>query len=178
MLLKGDVTIQRHGRKSGISNRSEPDRSVCPGVEKIETVEELKKYRGVGRWDWARSKPVLAEMWRFLNWMNPIAQTEDARHRQCVLTSGSPTTRTGNCSTAHSWIITCLRAWTCRHRNGARRNAFAAQPDGVKGAGEAGAIPVGPLFAQALEDALYDVDFEILEIPLNSNRLWELVSKR
>jgi CO/xanthine dehydrogenase Mo-binding subunit len=51
-------------------------------------------------------------------------------------------------------------------------------PMGVKGAGEAGAIPVGPLFAQALEDALYDVDFEILEIPLNSSRLWELVSKR
>ena len=44
-------------------------------------------------------------------------------------------------------------------------------PMGVKGA-----IPVGPLFAQALEDALHDVDFEILEIPLNSNRLWELVS--
>ena len=51
-------------------------------------------------------------------------------------------------------------------------------PMGVKGAGEAGAIPVGPLFAQALEDALYDVDFEILEIPLNSNRLWEIVNKR
>jgi len=51
-------------------------------------------------------------------------------------------------------------------------------PMGVKGAGEAGAIPVGPLFAQALEDALYDVDFEILEIPLNSNRLWELVNRR
>jgi carbon-monoxide dehydrogenase large subunit len=49
-------------------------------------------------------------------------------------------------------------------------------PMGVKGAGEAGAIPVGPLFAQALEDALHDVNFEILEIPLNSNRLWELVS--
>lgn len=49
-------------------------------------------------------------------------------------------------------------------------------PMGVKGAGEAGAIPVGPLFAQALEDALFDVDFEILEIPLNSNRLWEIVS--
>lgn len=51
-------------------------------------------------------------------------------------------------------------------------------PMGVKGAGEAGAIPVGPLFAQALEDALHDVDFEILEIPLNSNRLWELVNRR
>ena len=50
-------------------------------------------------------------------------------------------------------------------------------PMGVKGAGEAGAIPVGPLFAQALEDALYKADFEILEIPLNSNRLWELVSQ-
>ncbi len=49
-------------------------------------------------------------------------------------------------------------------------------PMGVKGAGEAGAIPVGPLFAQALEDALWDVEFEVLEIPLNSNRLWELVS--
>ncbi len=49
-------------------------------------------------------------------------------------------------------------------------------PMGVKGAGEAGAIPVGPLFAQALEDALWDVEFEVLEIPLNSNRLWEIVS--
>lgn len=46
----------------------------------------------------------------------------------------------------------------------------------LKCAGEAGAIPVGLLFAQALDDALYDVDFEILEIPLNSNKLWELVS--
>ncbi len=50
-------------------------------------------------------------------------------------------------------------------------------PMGVKGAGEAGAIPVGPLFAQALEDALWDTGLEILEIPLNSNRLWELVQQ-
>jgi aerobic carbon-monoxide dehydrogenase large subunit len=47
-------------------------------------------------------------------------------------------------------------------------------PLGVKGAGEAGAIPVGPLYAQALEDALYDRPLEILEIPLNPNRLWDL----
>jgi carbon-monoxide dehydrogenase large subunit len=51
-------------------------------------------------------------------------------------------------------------------------------PLGVKGAGEAGAIPVGPLFAQALEDALQDTGVEILEIPLNSNRLWELVNRK
>ncbi|MEW5987120.1 MAG: molybdopterin cofactor-binding domain-containing protein, partial [Chloroflexota bacterium] len=49
---------------------------------------------------------------------------------------------------------------------------------GTKGAGEAGAIPVGPLFAQALEDALYDRPLEILEIPLNPNRLWEIAGQR
>ena len=48
-------------------------------------------------------------------------------------------------------------------------------PLGIKGAGEAGAIPVGPLFAQAVEDALHDKGLEILEIPLSPNRLWELV---
>jgi carbon-monoxide dehydrogenase large subunit len=48
---------------------------------------------------------------------------------------------------------------------------------GTKGAGEAGAIPVGALFAQAVEDALAIPGFEILEIPLSPNRLWELVEE-
>ena len=47
-------------------------------------------------------------------------------------------------------------------------------PLGIKGAGEAGAIPVGALFAQAVEDALADTEIEILEIPLKPCRLWEL----
>jgi CO/xanthine dehydrogenase Mo-binding subunit len=47
-------------------------------------------------------------------------------------------------------------------------------PMGVKGAGEAGAIPVGPLFAQALENALFEIPLQILEMPLNPHRLWEL----
>jgi carbon-monoxide dehydrogenase large subunit len=51
-------------------------------------------------------------------------------------------------------------------------------PLGIKGAGEAGAIPVGPLFAQAVEDALAHLSggegFEIREIPLSPCRLWEL----
>jgi carbon-monoxide dehydrogenase large subunit len=51
-------------------------------------------------------------------------------------------------------------------------------PLGVKGAGEAGAIPVGPLFAQALEDALWDTGLEIREIPLSSSKLWELVTRK
>ena len=52
-------------------------------------------------------------------------------------------------------------------------------PLGIKGAGEAGAIPVGPLFAQAIEDALGLVDrnIELLEIPLSPNRLFELTKR-
>jgi carbon-monoxide dehydrogenase large subunit len=49
-------------------------------------------------------------------------------------------------------------------------------PLGIKGAGEAGAIPAGPLFAQAIEDAL-DLKgrgVELLEIPLSPSRLFEL----
>ena len=52
-------------------------------------------------------------------------------------------------------------------------------PLGIKGAGEAGAIPVGPLFAQAIEDAL-DLQrkgIELLEIPLSPARLWQLTAK-
>ncbi len=48
-------------------------------------------------------------------------------------------------------------------------------PMGVKGVGEAGAIPVGALFAQAVEDAL-EHKIEVLEIPLSPNRLFELVN--
>jgi CO/xanthine dehydrogenase Mo-binding subunit len=48
-------------------------------------------------------------------------------------------------------------------------------PLGVKGVGEAGAIPVGALFAQALENALGIEGFEVLEMPLSPNRLFELI---
>jgi carbon-monoxide dehydrogenase large subunit len=48
-------------------------------------------------------------------------------------------------------------------------------PIGVKGAGEAGAIPVGALYAQAIENALGIEGFEVLEIPLSPGKLWGLV---
>jgi CO/xanthine dehydrogenase Mo-binding subunit len=48
---------------------------------------------------------------------------------------------------------------------------------GTKGVGEAGTIPVPALFAQAIENALHDRDLEILEMPLNPNRLFELVNQ-
>jgi carbon-monoxide dehydrogenase large subunit len=53
-------------------------------------------------------------------------------------------------------------------------------PLGIKGAGEAGAIPVGPLFAQAIEDALglAERKIELNEIPLSPGRLFELASQR
>jgi CO/xanthine dehydrogenase Mo-binding subunit len=50
-------------------------------------------------------------------------------------------------------------------------------PLGAKGAGEAGAIPVGAVFAQAVEDALAIDGLEILEIPLSPNRLYEIVTE-
>jgi CO/xanthine dehydrogenase Mo-binding subunit len=50
-------------------------------------------------------------------------------------------------------------------------------PLGIKGAGEAGAIPVGAMFAQAIEDALElkGKNVELLEIPLSPSRLFELI---
>src|SRR6266536_4398707 len=49
-------------------------------------------------------------------------------------------------------------------------------PVGAKGVGEAGAIPTGALFAQAVEDALAGSGLEICEMPLSPNRLYELMS--
>jgi carbon-monoxide dehydrogenase large subunit len=51
-------------------------------------------------------------------------------------------------------------------------------PLGTKGAGEAGAIPVPALFAQALENALPEYNLEILETPLSPNRLFELLQEK
>ena len=46
---------------------------------------------------------------------------------------------------------------------------------GLKGVGEAGCIPTGAVFAQAIEDALAGSGVEITEIPLSPNRLFELI---
>ncbi|MCG8460924.1 MAG: xanthine dehydrogenase family protein molybdopterin-binding subunit [Holophagales bacterium] len=55
-------------------------------------------------------------------------------------------------------------------------------PLGIKGAGEAGAIPVGALFAQAVEDALRQVPgrdaLELLDCPLSPDLLFELLHAR
>ncbi len=48
-------------------------------------------------------------------------------------------------------------------------------PLGNKGVGEGGCIPVPPLFAQALEDALTDYNIEVLEAPMSPNKLFELL---
>jgi CO/xanthine dehydrogenase Mo-binding subunit len=50
-------------------------------------------------------------------------------------------------------------------------------PIGLKGVGEAGCIPTGAVFAQAVEDAMSGTGLEICEIPLNPNRLFELIEK-
>lgn len=48
-------------------------------------------------------------------------------------------------------------------------------PLGVKGAGEAGVIPVPAVFAQAIDEALSDWKIYITEMPLSPNRLLELI---
>ena len=48
-------------------------------------------------------------------------------------------------------------------------------PLGAKGVGEAGAIPTGAAFAQAVEDALAGTGIEITEMPLSPGRLFELL---
>ena len=50
-------------------------------------------------------------------------------------------------------------------------------PLGLKGVGEAGCIPTGAVFAQAVEDALSETGIEIREIPLSPNRLFELLEE-
>jgi CO/xanthine dehydrogenase Mo-binding subunit len=50
-------------------------------------------------------------------------------------------------------------------------------PLGIKGVGEAGALPPGPAFAQAFEDAFYDVPLELLESNLNPSIVFEAMKK-
>ena len=50
-------------------------------------------------------------------------------------------------------------------------------PLGVKGAGEAGVIPVGALIAQALDDALAEFGVRITEMPLSPSRLLEIIGR-
>jgi CO/xanthine dehydrogenase Mo-binding subunit len=56
-----------------------------------------------------------------------------------------------------------------------RETASPFNPMGLKGVGEAGCIPTGAVFAQAVEDALDGSGVEITEIPLSPNRLFELI---
>ncbi|HZU70784.1 MAG TPA: aerobic carbon-monoxide dehydrogenase large subunit [Ktedonobacteraceae bacterium] len=51
-------------------------------------------------------------------------------------------------------------------------------PLGVKGAGEAGVIPVPALFASAIDDALSAFGVRVREMPLHPNRLFELLQEQ
>jgi CO/xanthine dehydrogenase Mo-binding subunit len=60
----------------------------------------------------------------------------------------------------------------CAHRE----TASPYNPIGLKGVGEAGCIPTGAVFAQAVEDALGG-RIEITEIPLSPNSLFDLIAE-
>jgi len=57
---------------------------------------------------------------------------------------------------------------------GHRETPSPFNPIGLKGVGEAGCIPTGAAFAQAVEDAL---NIEILDIPLSPDRLFRLIQQ-
>lgn len=50
-------------------------------------------------------------------------------------------------------------------------------PLGLKGVGEAGAIPTPAVFVQAVEDALYDTNVEIMESNLSPSKIFSYVKK-
>ena len=50
-------------------------------------------------------------------------------------------------------------------------------PLGMKGAGEAGVIPVPALFASAIDDALSPYGLRVLEMPLYPCRVYELLKE-
>jgi aerobic carbon-monoxide dehydrogenase large subunit len=56
-----------------------------------------------------------------------------------------------------------------------RETPAPGNPIGLKGVGEAGCIPTGAAFAQAVEDALGGSGIEIREIPLSPNALFTLI---
>ena len=99
-----------------------------------------------------------------------------ARHRQCVLRAA----HLRRAGAAAERVVHGLSASDgdrrAADRDGASRNAVAVQRrSGLKGVGEAGCIPTGAVFAQAVEDALAGSGVEITEIPLSPNRLFELI---
>lgn len=49
---------------------------------------------------------------------------------------------------------------------------------GIKGVGEAGAIPTPSVFVQAVEDALYDYRLEIMESNLSPSRIFDYIYKK
>jgi aerobic carbon-monoxide dehydrogenase large subunit len=51
-------------------------------------------------------------------------------------------------------------------------------PLGIKGVGEAGAIPTPAAFIQAVENALQSYNLEILEVPLSPSRLFEIIQAK
>jgi aerobic carbon-monoxide dehydrogenase large subunit len=50
-------------------------------------------------------------------------------------------------------------------------------PLGMKGVGEAGAIPTPSCFVQAVEDAFSDLKLHILDVPLSPSRMFEIIQE-
>ena len=90
------------------------------------------------------------------------------------LATTSPASR----SPAASWSSTSRRRWRCPpSRSCISRPRRPLNPLGVKGVGEAGAIPVPALVAEAIEDALAPFGVRVREMPLSPERIRELIER-
>jgi CO/xanthine dehydrogenase Mo-binding subunit len=56
-------------------------------------------------------------------------------------------------------------------------SSLKVNPLGIKGVGEAGAIPPGPAIVQALENAFEDAGLEILESNLSPSQIYEYLKE-
>ena len=87
-------------------------------------------------------------------------------------TSGWPTTSPGSCSTPRSWTSSIPYASEVPHiETDHLETPSPLNPLGLKGAGEAGTIPVSAVIASAIEDA---EGFPIRSMPISPAELWEL----
>ena len=78
----------------------------------------------------------------------------------------------GQLLNASSWTSSCPTRPRCRpSRPTTSRPRRPLNPLGIKGAGEAGCIPVSAVIASAIEDA---EGFPITRMPISPNDLWEL----
>ena len=79
-----------------------------------------------------------------------------------------------SCSPARSWTTRCRAPTTCRtSRSRPATCRCKANPLGIKGAGEAGAVGAPPALINAIVDALHHKGVRHIDMPATPSRVWQ-----